>query len=343
MTNRWVVVFGCSGFVGSHITKALLQKGYSVRGTCRNPTETKDRFGDHWICRTNQFLELKEFAFPIDGSEISEDSIDEVVKDCDGIFMCVGHEKQDPTTIDFMVNNALSVLKASKRSEKKPVVILTSSTGSTNLPGSTPGSLKNETDFWSDPDIQKAAGKFSPAAKTLMEIKSLEFVGRNKQNEIIMKEISDSSPRLCILNPSLVLGPLLHQGELKGNGLPWFVKIINGKAMNTEIPNDSMSIISVSDLALLHVACLENSKACGRYFGVVQSWTWEEILTMLKTVFPEYKVPPKNFAENAVVTMFDNSRRDTLLAGAYGSDFALKNLQEILEETIDSLRELKHI
>ena len=44
MANRWVVVFGCSGFVGSHITRALLQKGYSVRGTCRNPIETKNRF-----------------------------------------------------------------------------------------------------------------------------------------------------------------------------------------------------------------------------------------------------------------------------------------------------------
>lgn len=31
-----VAVLGCSGFVGSHVTAALLSRGYSVHGTLRD-------------------------------------------------------------------------------------------------------------------------------------------------------------------------------------------------------------------------------------------------------------------------------------------------------------------
>ena len=72
---------------------------------------------------------------------------------------------------------------------------MTSSTGSTNPPDVGPETIKNEIDSWSDPELQKQKGKFSPAAKTLMELSAFEFVGRNKRNEIINEDISSISPR----------------------------------------------------------------------------------------------------------------------------------------------------
>jgi len=339
MSKGVALVVGCTGFVGSQVTKALLQRGFSVRGTCRNPGEAKRKFGDSWICRSNQTLDLAELSFPVDGSPVPEEVLDNLVIGVVGVFLCVGHEKQEPATINFMVNAAISVLKAAKKSEKDITVVLTSSTGSTNLPGADPGCMKNETEYWSDPAIQQAAGKHSPAAKTLMEIRALEFVGRNRQNQVVDQETAKSSPRLCIINPSLILGDRLEPGELRGNGLPWFARIVKGEAMTKEIPNDSMSIISVSDLALLHVACLEDTTASGRYFGVVQSWSWEDILAGVQKQIPGYQIPLKNFTESNPVTKFDTTRRDGLLKTAFGDDFKLKNLDEILEETINYLKE----
>ena len=55
--------------------------------------------------------------------------------------------------------------------------------------------IKDEINSWSNPDVQKEIGKFSPAAKTLMELAALDFVGRNKRNEIIDKEKASNSPR----------------------------------------------------------------------------------------------------------------------------------------------------
>ena len=54
--------------------------------------------------------------------------------------------------------------------------------------------MKNEIDHWSDPDFQISQGKYSPAAKTLMDRAALEF--------------GESHPdlRIVIFNPSMILG-----------------------------------------------------------------------------------------------------------------------------------------
>ena len=119
---------------------------------------------------------------------------------------------------------------------------------------------------------------------------------------------------------------------MTGNGLPWFVKIVKGEAMAEQIPNDSMSIIHVEDLAKLHVACMEDDSASGRYFGVNQSWPWEEILAAIKKTCPDYVMPPKKYEEQKPVTRFDNTRRDSL-------GVSLRSLEEILADTIGFLKD----
>lgn len=186
----------------------------------------------------------------------------------------------------------------------------------------------------SSPESQQAANKFSPAAKTLMELNALQVVGRDKNNNIIDEKLNDESPRLIILNPNLILGPQLQPGNIKGNSLPWFCKIIKGESMNKEIPNDSMSIIDVRDLAALHVAASEEESASGRYFGVNRSWPWKEILTAMAQVYPPYQtiIPPLYSGEANIETMFDNTRRDSL-------GIQLRSLETTLSDLINFLKE----
>ena len=102
----------------------------------------------------------------------------------------------------------------------------------------------------------------------------------------------------------------MQPGAVSGNSLPWMVKILKGERMNEMIPNDSMSIIDVRDLAALHVAAAE--KGSGRYFGVDRSYPWEQILAALKKAHPEYKVPPRFEGEAKTPTQFDHSRKESL-------------------------------
>ena len=236
-------------------------------------------------------------------------------------------------TIDFMRGNVLSTIQAAKASNVATVVV-TSSGGSTNAPGLTDATPKNEIEHWSDPDDQLAKGKFSPAAKTLMEIAALEACGRNQRNEVVDEDLAKSAPRLVIMNPNLILGPPLDPGVIKGNSLPWIVKILKKERMNEFVPNDSMSIIDVRDLAALHVAAATNEGASGRYFGVNKSFPWTEILGVFEEALPGYKAPPRKEGENydKIATQFDHTRKE-------GLGVSLRPLKETLSDLVAFLQQ----
>jgi nucleoside-diphosphate-sugar epimerase len=207
-TSPTCCVIGATGFVGSYVTRELLGRGYFVRATCRDPSKGQ------WLRdlspnnKSEERLEIHALTLGPEGVVLDKEGknpLDDLVVGCQGVFLCAGYEKQEPETIDFMVNAAQAVLRAAEKAaaEKQQIcVVLTSSTGSTNPPGAAGDAVKNELDFWSDPDTQRTNNRFSPAAKTLMEIHALKFLGRNKQNEMteVTNETSqrNASIRLCI-------------------------------------------------------------------------------------------------------------------------------------------------
>ena len=333
------VVIGCTGFVGSHVVAALLGHGLEVRGCCRHPTRAAEDLAASWNMAGPGRLQLHQLLLPEDGTEVDPQQMRAAVRGASAVFLCAGHESQRPETVNFMVNAALAVLKAAEAERPGLPVVITSSTGSSNPPGADSAVLKNEAESWSDPVAQEAAGKFSPAAKTRMELSALEFVGRDRTGRVVDPARAAAAPRLSIICPSLILGPRLQPGPLAGNGLPWFARILRGEAMAAAVPDDSMSLISVTDLAKLHLACLLDPSAAGRYWGVVRSWHWAEILAAAAELLPSFSLPPRNFSRPSPETKFDTTRRDAVLTAAFGREFQLKGLREILVETIEYLKE----
>mmetsp|Transcript_49529 Transcript_49529/g.57149 ORF Transcript_49529/g.57149 Transcript_49529/m.57149 type:complete len:340 (+) Transcript_49529:48-1067(+) len=330
-------VIGATGYVGSHIVQRLINCGYTVRCGTRSPTKAAWLFDSiSNASPSNLSIHVTRFndEGPVDTTEL-----DALCTDCDSVFFCAGFEAQKPETISFMVTSVLATLAAAKKNPVPSTVVLTSSGGSTNPtnPPLDPGTLKNERIHWSDPDYQQSVGKYSPAAKTLMELQAFAAVGRNKHNDIVDETLAQDSPRLCILNPNLILGPQLQPGPIIGNSLPWIGAILKGETMNKIVPNDSMSIIDVRDLAALHVLAAESSAASGRYFGVNRSWPWKDILEALAVAYPPYrnKMPPMYEEESAIETMFDNTRRDSLL----GNSMKLRSLEETFNDLITFMKE----
>ena len=96
-------------------------------------------------------------------------------------------------------------------------------------------------------------------------------------------------------------------------------------------PNDSMSFVHVRDCAAMHVAAIENDNASGRYFSLVESWHWNDILATLKDLYPEIRLdePFEYKGEDAITpTKFNPERMNSLGVKA-------ATMKEILEESLE--------
>ncbi len=313
MSAEPVCVVGCSGFVGSHVAATLLSRGYNVHGTLRNAEGDKAR----WLMSKVAPAARGANALTLFSADVFDQaSLAPAMAGCSGAIVCAGSPVIVPETIDLMVAVAESVCDAALETGIGRAVF-TSSTGSTNPPEGEPDH-KNEVEHWSDPDQQFEAGKFAA-------------VGKTRLDQIVLDKMAASGGafRVCTINPSMIVGPAYQPEPVVSLGR--FAAIICGERLVDRIPNTSMSMIDVRDLAALHVNALERDQASGRYFGVKQSWHWRDILEALERACPAYTMPQPDPDEVPVrPTQFDLSRRDSLGVTVRGLDDMLAGVVEEL-------------
>ncbi len=309
MSNETICVVGCSGFVGSHVTAELLLRGYDVHGTLRNAEGDNAR----WLRTDVAATASGDNKLTLYSADVFDKaSLLPAMAGCSGVIVCAGSPVVEPETIDLMLAVAENVSDAAIESGIGRAVF-TSSTGSTNPPDGEP-ELKNEVDHWSDPDKQLREGKFAA-------------VGKTRLDRIVLGKMAQSGGafRVCVINPSMIVGPAYQDEPVVS--LTRFAAILNGERFTDKIPNSSMSMIDVRDLAALHVNALENEQARGRYFGVKQSWHWRDILQALERACPEYQMPRPDPDEVPVrATQFDLSRQASLGITPRGLDDMLEGL-----------------
>eukprot|EP00095_Tigriopus_kingsejongensis_P005143 maker-scaffold100_size373717-snap-gene-2.53 protein:Tk05143 transcript:maker-scaffold100_size373717-snap-gene-2.53-mRNA-1 annotation:"hypothetical protein" len=287
MSGHTICVIGGSGFLGSHVVAQALEKGYKVQLAMRDP---KDETKTTWLKQLPKADGLLSFH---SGNLDNKGSFDEAIQGCDGVIVCAFPETPStPELIETVKGGALHILK-SCTDHKVKTIVLTSSGGSTNPKTGEP-SLKNEMEHWSDPDYQISQGKYSPAAKTLMDKAALEYGQQHPELRVV------------ILNPNLIMGPMFQPQLPEKGSLPMLSKIIKGERMETT-PN-------------------------GRYFGVLRSFHWKEIMEAIHEVHPAFKVPTLGYEEADMITptQFDHTRKESL-------GVKLRDLPTILKDAIGDL------
>ncbi|XP_059073770.1 cinnamoyl-CoA reductase 1-like [Cryptomeria japonica] len=306
-----VCVTGAGGFIASWLVKMLLSRGYTVKGTVRDPDDKKHKHLKE-LEGAEERLEL------VKADILDNDSLIAAIRGCKGVFHTACPIIEDPVqVVEAAVQGTVNVLKASKEEGVKRV-ILTSTIGAIYLdPNRNPQPIVDE-DCWSDLDYCIQTKNWYCYAKTVAEKAACTYA-----EEVGME--------LIRINPSIVLGPLLQ--PTMNASTAHVLKYLTGSAKT--YVNATQVYVDVRDVARAHILLYETPSASGRYLCAERSLHREELVDMLAQMFPQYPLPTKCSDEvnpRKVGYKFSNQKLKEL-----GLSFTL--IKQCLADTVGSLRD----
>ncbi|EPS74552.1 hypothetical protein M569_00199, partial [Genlisea aurea] len=315
LPGRVVCVTGAGGFIASWLVKLLLEKGYTVRGTLRNPDDPKNRHLKELDGADERLIllraDLKDYG-----------SLFQAIDGCDGVFHTASPVTDDPEQmVEPAVKGTRNVMRAAAEAKVKRVVF-TSSIGAIYMdPNRDPEQVVDET-CWSDLEFCKNTRNWYCYGKAVAEKAAWESA-------------SELGLDMVAINPVLVLGPLL-QSTVNASVLH-ILKYLTGSAKT--YANAVQAYVHVRDVAVAHLLLYETPAASGRYLCAESVLHRGDVVDILAGFFPEYPIPTKCSEENKPrkkAYKFSNEKLKQL-----GLEFT--PVAQCLRDTVISLQEKGHI
>ncbi len=272
MPETRVLVTGASGFIGGHCVLDLLNHGYRVRGSVRDPGRTpaiETMLRAHGADTGKLDWAVASLTEPGDWTA--------AVENCDAIFHVASpvptiQPKNPEEVIAPTIRGTLNVLEAAA-AHHIPRVILTSSV--TAILGGLSQNRIYTGDDWSDPN-DPAMIPYA-ISKTMAEMSAWKFCESNNIS-------------LTAIHPAMVLGPTLETDY--GSSLDALVKLLRREV--PLLPRFGFEIVDVRDVASLHRLALENPDAIGQRLIAANGFLWfRDIAALLIDAYPDRRIPDR--------------------------------------------------
>lgn len=281
-TTVAVLVTGIGGFLAGHIALQLLEQGYRVRGSLRligRSDAVHRQLGAH--THKDALERLSFVQADLDG----EDGWTAAVEGCSYVIHTAspfppGFPEDEDALIQTARDGALRVLDAAHRAGVKRVVLTSSIAATNHGDGQAPFTDEN----WTDPEGPRATPYYK--SKTLTERAAWIFAEKVGLD-------------LAVINPSMILGPLL--GENFGTSVGLVHHLMTGKFEG--IPRFGFSVVDVRDVADAHIRAMTNPAAKSQRFIVGGRFFWlKELVAILAACFPEYgaRLPSGEISDEVV-------------------------------------------
>ncbi|KAA0041423.1 Cinnamoyl-CoA reductase [Cucumis melo var. makuwa] len=320
LAAKTVCVTGGSGYIASWIVKFLLQRGYTVRASVRDPDDPIK--AAHLVALDGADERLHLFKANL----LEEGSFDSAIEGCQGVFHTASpffHSVSDPQAelIEPALKGTLNVLNSVAKASSVKRVVLTSSMAavSYNTKPQTPQTIVDES-WFSDPDMCRDQEIWYSLSKTLAEEAAWNFV-------------KEKGIDLVTINPAMVIGPLLQ--PTLNTSAQAILNLISG---GETFPNSAFGWVNVKDVANAHIEAYEIPTANGRYCLVERALHYSEMVKILHQLYPSIQLPQKAADEKLFVLAYQVS---TEKAKSLGIDFI--PLEDSLKETVESLKEKNFI
>ena len=266
--NKKVLLTGISGYIGNHCAVELLKNGYSVRGSVRSLSKSKqltqvikkeiDPKGNLEFCE----LDL-----------LNDSGWDKAMKGCDYVLHVASpfiniEPKDENEYIKPAVEGTMRALKSAKKAGIKRVVLTSSMVSMLDN-----ANKSIDIDFNSWTNVKAKNVSAYAKSKTLAEKSAWDFIKSQNQDEAM---------ELTVINPGPVFGPTLS-GNLEGASIGMFKQMMSGEM--PMVPQAAINMSDVRDVAKIHVLALENPKANGKRFIVTTEnpYKFQEVAQILKS------------------------------------------------------------
>lgn len=237
-----VLLTGVTGYIGQHCAVELLTQGYEVVGTVRSRAKA-----DATRTAIAKVAPIDKFSF-VEADLLSDEGWDAAMQGCTFVMhvaspFVLAEPKNENELIVPAVEGTKRVIAAAQRASVKRMV-LTSSTFAM-IAGKDSG--RYGPDAWSDASARIGAYAKS---KTLAE-------------RAAWAAAKGGAMELTVIAPGAVFGPSLG-AKLEGQSVALMTGMIGGKM--PMIPDLSMGMVDVRDVARLHVRAMTAEGAVGKRF-----------------------------------------------------------------------------
>ncbi|KAF2396255.1 NAD(P)-binding protein [Trichodelitschia bisporula] len=287
-----ILLTGGSGFIAAHVLEELLKHGHSVVTTVRNPNKAERIREAHPDVPKERldFAIVPDIAIggAFDQAVVSDPPFEAVIHTASPFHFKVTDVKAQ--LLDPAIIGTTGLLQSVRKNAPsvKRVVITSSFAAILNGPkGNWPEKTYSEED-WNPITLEEALQNPSNgyrASKTFAEKAAWNFIERAKPNF-----------DLVVINPPLVLGPIVHylnSLDALNTSNERVRNCIQGQ-WKDEIPDTGVfAWVDVRDLADIHVKAVELPEAGGkRFFATAGFYSNKEIADIVRNHFPEYKNLP---------------------------------------------------
>jgi nucleoside-diphosphate-sugar epimerase len=287
-----VLMTGGTGFIARWCIVELLQRGFRVRTTVRNPA--KESAIRDAVSQVVDPIDLLTFAV---ADLTSDDGWDDAVAGCDYVLHVaspLGLEGSGDLIAPAR-DGALRVLRAATAAGVKRVV-LTSAANTASPSSYRDDGISDET-LWTDPDAPGIP--LYRKSKTLAERAAWAFM-----------ETADGPTTLTTILPGAVFGPILDTDNL--GSVQVIGRMLRGKMPGT--PRIGLEVVDVRDIADVHIRAMTAADAAGQRFLATGEFMWmADVAAVLRDRLgpAAAKVPTRTIPDLIVrlVALFDPEMR----------------------------------
>jgi dihydroflavonol-4-reductase len=281
-SNNRVLLTGVTGFLGSHTTIHLLEKGYEVTGTLRNKSKA-DHIKDI-IARHTTHVDHLHFA----EAELADEHIwNDLMEGIDFVqHIAAPFPRRLPDNEDKLIGPTkeatLNILRSAAIHQVKRVVL--TSAGATITYGKERNSRSGT---YSESDWTNVENKADTTpyfrSKTIAEKAAWDFMKQDR-----------GDLKLATVCPGLILGPILEKDF--GTSANVIIKVMDGSMPG--LPRLGFDIVDVRSVAGLLVLAMERPEAAHeRFIGAAGYLDYKGIAEILSQKYPDRKIPKRTLPD----------------------------------------------